>query len=689
MIRARLGIPALGIVASVAPARAQIQKHLFLLLAAFLCSPPVLAQVQSVSVNKGSGYIQTGPNAGDVVPEPVSNNYGFGVDVDGNGIGGITAPTVTGPFNVGLIGALGHNGGTLVYSQGDRGWRYGQNGNDWGSPTLAASNSRFPDGTYVVTVSGNALTFNLTGQRFPNAPRLTLTGGTWTDGRYVVRPSQALTLTTNAFTDYGTAAESMICVAIVGGHFIKPFAEVAPQGCAWGLARKFATSTSGNTLSYTIPAGTLVNGQEYALGAIFDTMVQSVPHAGLPGSSNHATYHASTFVLLKAEEEPFSMTVTGSVTPTVANIIANILYRPADVGKTGSVYVFAVAPTSRVQMLALKDGIFPATAKAAPGFKDDPVPCTIAQLNSQGQLVQASASTMTAYSTGTLSAQGATINVLNNVATPNIAGATVYVGYGTSANAMLAEGLTRNAVAVAGTTECRPAPPQPGWWWNKAEGGRGYSIESQGRNLFMAAYLYDASGRATWLVASGPTSVDGSIFTAPLYGCSGGVTLSGAYRANSCAQNGEVLLTFNDLAHGRMVWPGGSIPIERFDTVPGGLTATPINNQPENGWWWNAAENGRGFFIEWQGASATIAGYMYDDPGNPIWYIAVTPITNALAQNGTWLQFSGGQTLTGTYRAPNQVTPGPGPLAISFQSATTATMTMPGGRQVPLTRFRF
>ena len=49
-------------------------------------------------------------------------------------------------------------------------------------------------------------------------------------------------------------------------------------------------------------------------------------------------------------------------------------------------------------------------------------------------------------------------------------------------------------------------------------------------------------------------------------------------------------------------------------SVPGGLAGPPLAGQPENGWWWNPAESGRGFFIEWQngqgGPQADLAGYM-------------------------------------------------------------------------------
>ena len=57
---------------------------------------------------------------------------------------------------------------------------------------------------------------------------------------------------------------------------------------------------------------------------------------------------------------------------------------------------------------------------------------------------------------------------------------------------------------------------------------------------------------------------------------------------------------------------------------------------------------------------------------------------------GSWSQFANGQTMTGTYKPP---TPSNGnvvgALSIQFQDAANATMTLPGGRQIPITRFRY
>jgi hypothetical protein len=282
--------------------------------------------------------------------------------------------------------------------------------------------------------------------------------------------------------------------------------------------------------------------------------------------------------------------------------------------------------------------------------------------------------------------------MINNVVTANIAGTALYLGYGQSALDMLTRGLNQRALSLPGDVYCDPQPPQTGWWWNTNEGGRGYSIEVAGNHLFFASYLYDVSGRSTWYVASGNTSLDGSLFTRNLEAYSYGQTLAGSYQAPTAAVNsGDFTLAFADATHGTMIWPGGSVAIERFNIVPNGIMLGPIVDQPQGGWWWNPVESGRGYFLEWQGGELFMAGYMYDDNGNPVWYLSTntTPSTDLRSYSGTWWQYGNGQTLTGTYKPAQRVNDNVAPVTITFQAADTAVMTLPGGRTTNIQRFRF
>jgi hypothetical protein len=648
------------------------------------------AQVQSVALGKGFGYIQTGPST--AIVDPRTFNYAFIPTVDGVGLSGMTAPFITGPYNPALSQS---NGGVFVYNAADSGWRYGTSGQGWATATLADLNAAFANGTYTITVNGNAIPLTLTGDAYPNAPIMSFSGnGAWANGQYVVDPAQAITITTNAFTGYGTHVDDGICIlALVPGYTL-PFTYVGPFGCGWAQARQFASQAPGvKTLSYTIPANTLVSGQSYGVQTFFSSVVDTHPVAGLPGSTNAAFYYVRTKATIKAQTPLFPLTVTSNITPTVANATATFQPRPQDVGTTQSVYVFAVAPSTVVTNAAAAEKIGGPRWRAKGEKAGAQVQCLLAQLNSSGQLTAVSTSGLAAYITGALSAQGQSVNLLANVPTPNIAGATFYLGYGTTSQQMIASGVNQRALSVAASgVSCDPQAPQTGWWWNTVEGGRGYSIEVAGDHIFYASYLYDVSGRSTWLVATGNTSVDGSLFSGDLFSFAGGQTLGGAFPGFPPSHvEGQITLAFSDATHGTIAWPGGTIPIERFDIVPGGVAMSPQANQPEGGWWWNAQEPGRGFFLEWQGGQLYMAGYMYDDNGNPVWYLSTntTPSTNLQSYSGTWWQYGNGQTLTGAYKPAARVSDNVAPVTIQFSGPATGLMTLPGGRTTDIRRFRF
>lgn len=247
---------------------------------------------------------------------------------------------------------------------------------------------------------------------------------------------------------------------------------------------------------------------------------------------------------------------------------------------------------------------------------------------------------------------------------------------------------------VAAYLESVVAPaviPQTGYWWNPAEGGRGFTIEQNGSsgNVFFATYLYVADGNPVWY-AAGPAPMTGSTFSAPLTLYTGGQTLTGAYQqATQGASPGNVSITFSDASDGMLTWPGGTIPIQRYQFTPGGLGSPPTATQPQTGYWWNAAEGGRGYTIEVQNNIAFVAAYMYDASGNPVWYASgPARLTGNNTYQGNWTIFTGGETLTGTYQPPTGSADA-GSLTIQFTSATAGTLTLPDGRQIPIQRYAF
>jgi len=241
--------------------------------------------------------------------------------------------------------------------------------------------------------------------------------------------------------------------------------------------------------------------------------------------------------------------------------------------------------------------------------------------------------------------------------------------------------FTANACAVV---------PQSGWWWNPAESGRGFALEVQNGTIYLAGYLYDPSGRASW-VAAGPAAMVGSTFSAPLTTYLGGQTLTGTYRPVTGTMNsGNLSIIFSDPTHGTMTWPGGTISIERFNIVAGGVNSPVASNAAQTGWWWNANESGRGYTIEIQNGMLYMAGYMYDQMGNPTWYtFGPTLPVSVNTYQGVWQQYGNGQTMTGPYKPAQMVNTNAGSVTLKFQSPTSGSLIMPNGVTIPLTRFQF
>jgi hypothetical protein len=248
--------------------------------------------VTSVNVGKSIGYLQT--SASNVIVDPTAGSadyggpYGFSVNVEGQNISTLgSPPVVTGPFTAYHLNnaSTTHNEGRLLYSVPDAMWRYGSPyANDWGSPTLSDLDARFSSGTYIITVGAISVPLVLSGDIYPNIPTLTLSGGLWFGGKYYLNPTAALTITTNAYTGYGTHVEDAVQSGIEGIVEHDVFA---------------STSPGANTMSYQVAANTLTLGQTYNGWASFSA-VSNLNSASLAGSLNAAYYEKGTGFTLVA-----------------------------------------------------------------------------------------------------------------------------------------------------------------------------------------------------------------------------------------------------------------------------------------------------------------------------------------------------------------------------------------------------
>lgn len=236
-----------------------------------------------------------------------------------------------------------------------------------------------------------------------------------------------------------------------------------------------------------------------------------------------------------------------------------------------------------------------------------------------------------------------------------------------------------------------PFAPAAGYWYNPSAGGTGFTIEQNAAtgNVFVAAYLYAANGNPAWY-AAGPAKLSGNVFNAPMIAFSGGETLSGNYQAASVGPSpGNLSINFTDASDATLTWPGGTVQLTRFSFATDGLLSPPNSTQPQTGYWYNPAEPGRGYTIELQNDTMFLAAYMYDGSGNPVWYASgPSTLIGTSTFEGTLTEFSGGQSLGGSYKAPTGAA-AVGMVTIQFTSATTGKLTLPNGTQIPIQRFSF
>jgi len=237
-------------------------------------------------------------------------------------------------------------------------------------------------------------------------------------------------------------------------------------------------------------------------------------------------------------------------------------------------------------------------------------------------------------------------------------------------------------------------PPQNGWWWNPSESGSGYAIERQGNSIFMAAFLFETSGAATWYATSLTLGQDG-FYRGDMTRFVGGKSLLGNYKAptsNSVVASVTIYFEYADTGTMIITFPNGApsrtITIYRFGFGTPAAFA-PSSGSFQSGWYWNPAESGTGYFIEMQGTQAFIANFMYDTAGQPTWYASVANLSGTNGLAGTLYQYVNGQSIAGAYKSPTLITAGAGNASYSFATASSATMTLPNGAKVPLSRFGF
>ena len=140
------------------------------------------------------------------------------------------------------------------------------------------------------------------------------------------------------------------------------------------------------------------------------------------------------------------------------------------------------------------------------------------------------------------------------------------------------------------------------------------------------------------------------------------------YRDPSWLNGGAVTLTLKNISFQSQ----GSLPA--YTGGGGGATVSP-----RAGLWWNPDESGSGYNLDLRHGVLVVLFYSYAANGDPLWYISSGPLIGNTF-TGSLDKFRAGQCISCLYAGMPQATGSDGTVTIQFQSDTSATMTLPGGR---------
>ena len=99
-------------------------------------------------------------------------------------------------------------------------------------------------------------------------------------------------------------------------------------------------------------------------------------------------------------------------------------------------------------------------------------------------------------------------------------------------------------------------------------------------------------------------------------------------------------------------------------------------SMPDSGWYWNPAEDGRGFSIEVQDDKIFMSAFAYKPDGTQAWYVAGGPMSSDRTWSADLYETANGQAIGSPYRPPAAIPRGR--VSVNFTSERTAQVTLLG-----------
>ena len=125
-------------------------------------------------------------------------------------------------------------------------------------------------------------------------------------------------------------------------------------------------------------------------------------------------------------------------------------------------------------------------------------------------------------------------------------------------------------------------------------------------------------------------------------------------------------LTFSALANNR-------------PTNLGTFSAAIGQVEPQAGLWWNPAESGSGYALDYKHGVLVVTTYSYKADGSAQWYLTSGPVVNNVF-TATLDKYTNGQCISCSYTGRPSGGTNDGSMTITFANETSATVKLPGGR---------
>jgi hypothetical protein len=272
--------------------------------------------VDSILLSKTEYYLQ---NSSATLTIPGSydttnpfGSAGFNVTVSGSGLSAPTVTLATGSTYATANPSV-HNGGVLVLNT-DGSWGYGApSGFGVAAPTALQNgsvnvNTYFANSLYTVSVPGQAsvgLTLApFSGQTYPAVATMSFSQGTWSGGKLLFDPTQALSITTSAYAAYftggigGSMNLSLDAGTGFAGYDEQHFSRLAPAGSQTDES----LSNANNFITHTFAANTFTAGNDYTAEADFARIISQ--DLNIAGSFSVSYYDRTTAFTISAIPEP-------------------------------------------------------------------------------------------------------------------------------------------------------------------------------------------------------------------------------------------------------------------------------------------------------------------------------------------------------------------------------------------------